>query len=139
MKISTQYSMAVHILVAIEKFKTYKVTSEFLAKSINTNAVVVRRIMSILKDNNLIEVKFGTGGTYLKEDAKNISLYDIYKIITKSENIFDFHKNPNNLCPVGKNIHILNNHFVSAQVEMENSLKGVNLQNLIDEIGEIDE
>ncbi|MFI3252411.1 MAG: Rrf2 family transcriptional regulator [bacterium] len=139
MKISTQYSMAVHILVAIEKFKTYKVTSEFLAKSINSNPVVIRRIMSILKDNNLIDVKFGTGGACLKSEPRNISLYDVYKIITKNEDVFDFHKNPNLMCPVGKNIHKLNNHLLAAQKEMENSLKVVTLQNVIDEMGDNNE
>lgn len=139
MKISTQYSIAIHIIVAIEKFSNYKVTSEFLAKSINTNAVIVRRIMSILKDNDIIEVKFGTGGAVLKIDPNEITLYDVYKIISKNEDIFDFHKNSNVLCPVGKNIHLVNNHFLNAQKEMENSLNTITLKSVIDEVGENNE
>lgn len=136
MKISTQYSIALHMMVAIETFKTQKVTSEFLSKSINVNAVVIRRLMSILKENELIEVKFGTGGITLKKNSKDITLFDIYKAVTTTEKLFDFHQNPSNMCPVGKNIHLLDKYLSDAQTQMENSLRKTLLSEIITEIKE---
>lgn len=135
MKISSQYSIAVHMMVAISVFKEYKVTSEFLAKSINVNAVVVRRLMSILKESGLIEVKFGTGGMILKNDPNEITLLDIYKSVNKDD-LFDLHSNSNKQCPVGKSINLLDNYFSDAQRALEDSLNKTTLSKLINEIKE---
>ena len=63
MQISSRFTIAIHMLTCMEAFKDeYKVTSDFLASSINVNPVVIRRILSQLKDAGLIEVKRGTGG-----------------------------------------------------------------------------
>ena len=63
MQISSRFTIAIHMLTCIETFKEdYKVTSDFLASSINVNPVVIRRILSQLRDAGIIEVKRGTGG-----------------------------------------------------------------------------
>ena len=63
MQISSRFTIAVHMLTCMETFKEeYKITSDFLAASINVNPVIIRRILSQLKDAGLIEVKRGTGG-----------------------------------------------------------------------------
>ena len=51
MQISSRFTVALHILTAIDQFsKDYKVTSDFLAGSIGTNPVIVRRLLGNLKD-----------------------------------------------------------------------------------------
>ena len=63
MQISSRFTIAIHMLTCVETFKEdYKVTSDFLASSINVNPVVIRRILSQLRDAGIIEVKRGTGG-----------------------------------------------------------------------------
>ena len=58
MQISSRFTIAIHMLTCIETFKEdYKVTSDFLASSINVNPVVIRRILSQLRDAGIIEVK----------------------------------------------------------------------------------
>ena len=55
MQISSRFTIAIHMLTCMEAFKDeYKVTSDFLASSINVNPVVIRRILSQLKDAGLI-------------------------------------------------------------------------------------
>lgn len=50
MQISSRFTIAVHILICIETFKNdYKITSDFLASSVNVNAVVIRRLLQQLK------------------------------------------------------------------------------------------
>ena len=46
MQISTRFTVALHIFACVEAFSgKYKVTSDFLAASINTNPVIVRKIL----------------------------------------------------------------------------------------------
>lgn len=133
MKITSRFTVAVHSLLAIDKFnKEYKTTSDFIAKSVNVNPVVIRRIFGLLKDANLIEVKAGSGGATILKKLCEITLYDIYKAVESLEDgLFHFHENPNPNCPVGKNIHkVLDKHLLASQLAMENSLKGVTLADL---------
>ena len=51
MQISSRFTIAIHILTAIDTFQNdYKVTSDFLAGSINVNPVIIRRTMQSLKE-----------------------------------------------------------------------------------------
>lgn len=62
MQISSRFTIAVHIFACIDTFETqYKITSEFLASSIQVNPVVIRKILSQLKANGLITVQRGSG------------------------------------------------------------------------------
>ena len=50
MQISSRFTIAVHVLIAIETFKKdHKITSEFLASSANVNPTVIRRLLQQLK------------------------------------------------------------------------------------------
>ena len=50
MQISSRFTVAVHVLICIEMFKNdHKVTSDFLASSVNANPVVIRRLLQQLK------------------------------------------------------------------------------------------
>ena len=61
MQISSRFTIAIHMLTCMEAFKKdYKITSDFLASSINVNPVIIRRILSQLREADIIEVKRGT-------------------------------------------------------------------------------
>ena len=50
MQISSRFTIAIHILACIDTFeKDYKITSDFLASSVNVNPVIIRKILSQLK------------------------------------------------------------------------------------------
>mgnify|MGYP000697803346 CR=1 FL=1 len=52
------------MLACIDTFQgQFKITSEFLAGSIQVNPVIIRKLLSQLKTAGLIEVKRGPGGT----------------------------------------------------------------------------
>ena len=66
MHISTKCSVAIHCLIFIYEYgDKQKVTSELLALSTGINPVTIRNIISSLKKDGIISVKFGTGGTTL--------------------------------------------------------------------------
>ena len=73
MQISSRFTIAVHVLVCIETFKdSYKVTSDFLASSVNVNPVVIRRLLQQLKKAGLINVKRGSGGADIEKPLDEI-------------------------------------------------------------------
>ena len=52
MKISSRFTVATHMLICVEYFsEQYKITSDFLSKSVRTNPVVIRKIMGMLKNH----------------------------------------------------------------------------------------
>ena len=62
MQISSRFTMAIHMFACIDTFSDQKMTSDFMAASIGTNPVIIRKILQQLKAAGLIEVARGTGG-----------------------------------------------------------------------------
>ncbi len=76
MQISSRFTIAVHVLICIETFKNdYKVTSDFLASSVNVNPVVIRRLLQQLKKAGLITVKRGSGGADIEKPLEEVKFY----------------------------------------------------------------
>ena len=111
----------------------YKVTSDFLAESINTNPVIIRKILTQLKNAGLITVARGTGGVSPTRPLSDITFYDVYQAIEPVENgdLFHFHESPNPECPVGRNIHaLLDGKLKAIQDAMEDEMKKYTLAEL---------
>lgn len=137
-KLSSRFATAVHILTLISIFDK-NTTSEFIASSVNTNPVLIRRIIGFLKKAELVAVHAGTGGTSLLKDISEITLLDVYNAVevTEDNKLFNFHKG-NEKCKVGNNIEsILGKTFINAQKAMENELEKVTIKNIVDEINKI--
>ena len=127
------------MLTCMEAFKKdYKITSDFLAGSINVNPVIIRRILSQLKDAGMIEVRRGTGGAAVAKPLDEITFLDVYHAVEciEENTLFHFHENPNKNCPVGSNIHnILDDKLVRVQAAMERELKAITLADVIQDLG----
>jgi Rrf2 family protein len=105
MAANSQFSMAVHILTMLARSEGENVKSECLAGSVNTNAVVIRRILSQLAQAKLVSSQTGAaGGARLTRRPNEIRLADVYHAVSCGE-VFALHpKAPNQECPVGRNI-----------------------------------
>lgn len=134
MQISSRFTLAVHIFACIETFKDdYKVTSDFLAGSTNVNPVIIRKILGQLKSAGLVEIARGLGGTSIPKPLNEITFLDIYRAVecVESGELFHFHDNPSENCPVGKNIHrILDNKLLRVQNAMEKELESITLEDV---------
>lgn len=133
MQISTKFTIAIHILAAVEYFSpAVKVTSELLSASIGSNPVIIRNIMSDLQKAGLIKTRRGPGGIALARPLDKISFYDVYDAVEKNKDqLFHFHSNPNPLCPVGRNIHAaLDGQLADAQKDFEEVLKHYKVGNV---------
>ena len=138
MQISSRFTISIHMMACMEAFKNqYKITSDFLAGSIQVNPVIIRRILSQLKDAGLVDVKRGTGGAAVAKPLEEITFLDVYRAVDciEENTLFHFHENPNPDCPVGKNIHnILDDKLLRVQEAMEKELKAITLADVMKDL-----
>ena len=134
MQISSRFTLAIHIFAWVDIFKNdYKVTSDFISKSTNVNPVIIRKILLQLRNAGLIEVARGTGGTTITRPLSEITFLDIYRAVecVEDNTLFHFHENPNEKCPVGRNIHnVLDDKLQRVQAAMERELRSITLEDV---------
>ena len=133
MQISSRFTIAVHALLCIAHFSPdQKVTSAFIAASVNVNPVVIRRTLGQLKEAGLVTVEAGVGGASLARPAAQITLLDVYRAVDCVTNeLFSFHANPNPACPVGSNVHaVVDSELIAAQNALESRLAQTTLADL---------
>ncbi len=137
MYISTKCSVAIHCLIFIYEYgETKKVTSELLSLSTGSNSVTIRNILSSLKKDGVISVKFGTGGATLNCPPEEITIYRICKAIEPDflAKLFGVHSLPSPLCPIGKNIHkVLDRSYRKIQNDLCSSLAGITLMDIVND------
>ena len=121
--------MCIHIFE-----KDHKITSDFLADSIQVNPVVIRRLLSQLKVAGLVRVQRGSGGASMAKPLDQITFLDIYRAVDCVEEgaLFHFHENPNPNCPVGRNVHrVLDGRLKQIQDAMEREMAGITLESVM--------
>lgn len=135
MQFSSRFTIATHILLCIAMFQNeQKVTSNFLAGSINVNPVVVRNVLGLLSSAGIVEIKQGIGGAFLARPIGDITLLDIFKAVEKEESLFHFHENPNPQCPIGRTIHsVMDDKIETIQSAMESKMSDITLEQLFEE------
>ena len=136
MQIGSKFTIGVHIITAIDYFKELdRVNSEFLAGSIGVNPVIVRTVISQLREAGLVKTQRGSSGAELAKPLNEITLYDIYRAVgsvDEEEGLFHFHEQPNPDCPVGRNIHkVLDQRLIDAQRAMEEKLRSTTLADIV--------
>lgn len=137
MQISSRFTMAIHMFACIDTFKEMKMTSDFMAGSIGTNPVIIRKLLGQLKAAGLVEVARGTGGVTIKNPLNEITFLDVYKAVecAPDEELFHFHENPNQECPVGRNIHhVLDDKLIQIQKAMEDELSNITLEEVKNDV-----
>ena len=138
MQISSRFTIALHILTALETFQgQFRITSRFLSGSIQANPVIIRNILLQLKAAGFVQIPRGRGSITLQKSPDEISLLDVYKSIEplEQDKLFSFHKNPNPQCPVGRNIHnILDWRLLSVQQAMEDRLRAMKLSDILTDL-----
>ncbi|MCX8108341.1 MAG: Rrf2 family transcriptional regulator, partial [Verrucomicrobiae bacterium] len=100
------------------------VTSAFIARSVNTNPVVIRRLLALLRQAGLVKSQPGiAGGWQLSAKPDKITLGMVYRAV-RPRTVFDMHgQHPNLLCPVGRNVQrVLQLYYQRAEASMEAEL-----------------
>ncbi len=104
--LSSKLSVGIHILTVLALYTGRPLTSEEIAESVNTNPVVIRRLLGLLREAGFVESKTGVGGGWLLlADPERINFLDILRAVEPHDGMFAMHKSgPNPLCPVGRDI-----------------------------------
>ena len=125
--------MAVHVLAVLAYKEGDRVTSASLAGSVNTNPVIVRRLLLLLQKAKLVETCKGAGsGSRLSRSPRRINLAEVYRAVEDSESFAKPTRKPNAACPVGYCIlEALEKLFASAQSAMEKDLAKTTLADVI--------
>lgn len=129
---SSRFAVAVHVLALQALSPEVPLTSAYLAGSVSTNPVVVRRLLADLRRAGLVIVQPGPhGGARLTRHAAEIALSDVLRAVEPGP-ILALHANPPNAaCPVGRHIEgVLSSVFVDAEKAMERVLKRASVADL---------
>lgn len=135
MSISSRFAVAVHIL-ALLALENRPLTSKYISFSVNTNPVVIRRILGILGKAGLVETQRGVeGGSILAQAPETINLLEVFQLVEQGE-LFALHPNePSHLCPCGRNIQpVLTKVFDRAESAMEAVLAETTIANVVQDI-----
>ena len=74
--------MAVHVLTVLAYKEGDRATSTYLAGSVNTNPVIIRRLLLALQHARLVETGKGAGsGSRLSRSPGRINLAEIYRAV----------------------------------------------------------
>jgi Rrf2 family protein len=123
MSTSSRFAVAVHVLSLMAWADEEPLKSEQVAESVNTNPVVIRRMLCELAEAKLVVSQSGAmGGSKLARQPQQITLLDIYQAV-ESRGVFSLHRHPpNRHCPVGVNIGPVLNQVLD---EVDSAVEGV--------------
>ncbi len=125
--------MAVHVLAVLAYKEGDRVTSSCLAGSVNTNPVIIRRLLLTLQQARLVDTCKGAGaGSRLSRSPGRINLAEIYRAVEEAEPFAAPPRKPNSDCPVGYCIRAeLAKVFASARQALERDLEKTSLADVI--------
>ncbi len=105
MSSNSRLTIATHILAwmaLVETGRADPVTSERIARSVNTNPVVIRRLLGALARKGLVKSHRGANaGWTLATSADAITLSDIYRAV-EDGSLFAMHASPPNQALSGR-------------------------------------
>jgi Rrf2 family protein len=82
MAVNTRFCTGIHTLILLAADPDVQQTSDEIAHKLNTNPVVIRRVLSLLRQAGLVSSQKGpSGGSRLAKPGKAIKLGDIYRAL----------------------------------------------------------
>ena len=127
---------AVQILCVIAWRGDEGSNAELLAKSLDTNPVVVRRILKALEGEGLVALRPGRhGGVELLRSPADITLEDVYKAVEPDGSLFALRERGNAHCPVNRAMQrALPKLFDTADAVVRGELRRTRLSTLVENI-----
>ncbi len=131
MKKSTKFSDVLHILLHMAESKD-PITSDNLAKAMQTNPVVVRRTMAGLREQRFVISQKGHGGGWqLTCNLETVTLHDVYVAIGSPTMVALGNRTDSSKCLVEKTVNIATNDaFIDAEKALVTSFRNTTLADL---------
>jgi Rrf2 family protein len=136
MAANSRFPVAVHIMTALGYRDGESMSSPLLARSVSTNPVVIRRLLSQLRKAGLVRAHSGkSGGAQLARSPESISLMDIYRAIDGGEPFSIPDKAEYRPCEVSCQIKkLLSSVLADTEKAIAASLEKVRLSDLVRDI-----
>jgi Rrf2 family protein len=133
MSTNSRMASAVHIMTFVAYVGDEGTTSEAIAKSLQTNPVVVRQILKLLEREGLVALRQGRhGGVSLRRPASRITLGQIYKAVESESGVFAMRGQVHDKCAVACAMkRRLGPIFNAANDAIEQALSKTSLAELI--------
>ena len=133
MSTNSRFAVGVHVLSLMAWSGEEPLKSEQVAESVNTNAVVIRRMLLDLAQAGLVVSQTGSlGGSRLATDPAKTTLLDIYQAL-ECGGVFSLHRQPPSRdCPVGVNIEtVLGDVLQEVDAAVEQVLKNRTIDDVV--------
>lgn len=138
MSSNSRFTVALHVLAWMAlaaRNSPDLVTSEQIARSVNTNPVVIRRLLGGLREAGIVVAQRGAGaGWRLGRDPESITLAEVYDAVERDSLFGLHHSAPNRACPVGRGIQpALRRVYGSAASAIKAELAAVTIEALLED------
>jgi DNA-binding IscR family transcriptional regulator len=122
---NSRFSTAVHILTLLASMPGERLTSEYIAASVGTNPVVIRRQLASLREAGLVESRGARGGGWVLSLQPGRITLRMVRHSLGAEARFRMHSNePHPQCAVGKNVRgVLEQVYEEADQAVMRSLE----------------
>src|SRR5689334_24216603 len=133
MSTNSRFAVAVHVLTLMAWSGEETLKSEQVAESVNTNPVVIRRMLCELAEAGLVVTQTGSlGGSRLASDPAKTTLLDVYQAL-ECGSVFSLHRQPPSKdCPVGVNIEtVLSNLLLEVDTAVEAVLARITISDVV--------
>lgn len=135
---STRTATAVHAMTFLARWADEGLQSSAkIAESLESNPVLVRRILGSLQGAGLVYAVEGSGGGWqLARDAAAITLLDAYAAVEGGGVLLPSHAHaPSQQCVVGRHAQaVLDDEFAAARDAMERRLAQTSIADILDRI-----
>ncbi|WP_210418240.1 Rrf2 family transcriptional regulator [Ruania zhangjianzhongii] len=135
---STRTATAAHAMTFLAYWTDDGVqSSATIADSLESNPVLVRRVLGALRDAGLVYALEGSGGGWqLTKPAEEISLLDAYAAVEDSRALLPTHAHtPNQGCVIGRHAQsVLEAEFTAAQRALDERLAQTSIAEILDRI-----
>lgn len=138
MSVNSRMTVAIHILsflISARRNHREPATSYRIARSVNTNPVVIRRILGLLHRAGLVRSHRGANaGWTLARNGDAITLLDVYKAVDEGP-LFGLHASrPNQQCPIGRGIQpALRKVYGSLEEQLGKQLARTTVSHVLDD------
>lgn len=137
MAVSSRMTMAMHALTWMALTCPQRpggiVTSDRIAASVNTNPVVIRRVLGGLREAGLVVSVRGQGaGVKLGRPPESITLKDVYEAVEPEPLIALHSAVPNQECPIGLGLPpVLQGAYGRAEDAMKEELAAISIADVL--------
>ncbi|MBS0640509.1 MAG: Rrf2 family transcriptional regulator [Acetobacteraceae bacterium] len=133
MAANTRMATAVQILCVIAYKGAGGTNAEVISRSLQTNPVVVRRLLKSMEQHGLVTIRPGKdGGVQLAREPDTITLDDIYRAVEPEPEVFALRPIDNPKCPVDIRMKgLLGPIFRAADSAVQQTLNQTTLSTLV--------